>query len=294
MIVVFSEASNEKSSLNQHELATITEAARLFGCRVYTIPPNFDECETAENALAYVPEFDSPVACVWVGFIPEFERYQAIYNAAIKKNIYLVNTPTEHQRAMEFDQFYPLLDDLTAKSLIIDDVNSLSKVQAELGFPVFVKGAVKSNKEKGLSAVIAANLEELTSLAVSILKSSYRARGKVIVRELLKLKTVTTDAKAFPISREYRAFVYKGKILSFGFYWEEYNEDTILKKDEKEAFSRLIEEVARRVNVPFLTIDVAQLESGEWKLIEIGDAQFCGLSQVPVLELWSKVKDFSL
>ena len=79
MLVVLSEATNEKSSRNQRELAEITEAARLFGCRVYTIPPNFDECKTAENALAYVPEFDSPVACVWVGFIPELERYQAIY-----------------------------------------------------------------------------------------------------------------------------------------------------------------------------------------------------------------------
>jgi hypothetical protein len=293
MLIVFSEANTEKSSLNARELQSITEAAQLFGCRVYSIPPNFDECGNAENALAYVPEFDKPMSCVWVGFIPSLERYQAIYNAALQKNIRLVNSPKQHRLAMEFDQFYPLLHDLTAKSLIIEDIEQLGDVEKQLSFPVFVKGAVKSNKEQGLSAVVANNLGELYALSATILKSAYRSRGKVIAREFLKLKTVATDSKDFPISREYRAFVYKGKILAYGFYWDDYNESAKLNKDEKQAFTQLIEEVARRVDVPFLAIDVAQLESGEWKLIEIGDAQFCGLSQVPVLELWSKVKDFS-
>jgi hypothetical protein len=293
MLIVFTEATTDKSSLNTRELASITEAARLFGCRVYTIPPNFDKCETAENALAYVPEFDSPQPCIWIGFIPSFERYEAIYLAAQQKNIFLVNNPEQHRRAMEFDQFYPMLHDLTAKSLIIQDLAQLSDVEAKLHFPVFVKGAVKSNKEGGWNAVVANNLEELYSLATTILQSSYRSRDKVIVRELLKLKTVASDSKAFPISHEYRAFVYQGKILAYGFYWDEYNEIISLTSLEKQSFVALITEAARRVEVPFVAVDIAQLESGGWKLIEIGDAQFCGLSQIPVLELWSKLKDIS-
>lgn len=293
MLIVFSEATTDKSSLNTRELSSITETARLFGCRVYTIPPNFDDCETAENALAYVPEFDTPQPGIWIGFIPSFERYEAIYEAAREKNVWLVNTPEQHRRAMEFDQFYPLVHDLTAKSLIIQSLEQLEKVEADLGYPVFVKGAIKSNKEEGLSAVVAQNYEELSVLATKILSSSYRSRGKVIVRELLKLKTIASDSKAFPISREYRAFVYQGKILSYGFYWDEYNESTSLQTNEKDEFILLIKEAAQRVDVPFLAVDVAQLETGEWKLIEVGDAQFCGLSKVPVLELWSKLKDIS-
>jgi hypothetical protein len=41
-------------------------------------------------------------------------------------------------------------------------------------------------------------------------------------------------------------------------------------------------------------VDIGQLETGDWIVIEVGDAQFCGLSHVPVLELWSKIKDFCL
>jgi hypothetical protein len=50
---------------------------------------------------------------------------------------------------------------------------------------------------------------------------------------------------------------------------------------------------AARLNVPFIAVDVGQLESGDWIVIETGDAQFCGLSHVPVLELWGKIKDFA-
>jgi len=42
-----------------------------------------------------------------------------------------------------------------------------------------------------------------------------------------------------------------------------------------------------------MIVDVGQLESGEWIVIEVGDGQFAGLSQVSVLELWSKLKDIS-
>ena len=70
-------------------------------------------CETAENALAWLPEFGPPVAGHWAGYIPANERYEAIYRAAAAKGVHLVNTPTQYQTAMEFDRFYPLLGELT-------------------------------------------------------------------------------------------------------------------------------------------------------------------------------------
>jgi hypothetical protein len=41
-------------------------------------------------------------------------------------------------------------------------------------------------------------------------------------------------------------------------------------------------------------LDVGQLETGEWIIIECGDAQCAGLSKIPVLELWGKIKDITL
>ncbi|MEH2086851.1 ATP-grasp domain-containing protein [Nostoc sp.] len=48
---------------------------------------------------------------------------------------------------------------------------------------------------------------------------------------------------------------------------------------------------SERLGVPYIAIDIGQLESGEWIVIETADAQFAGLSHIPPLELWNKLKD---
>lgn len=292
MLVVLSETSKNVSSVNARENQAITEAARLFGCRVYAIPSDFEECLTAENALAYIPKFDQTVLGVWVGFIPTYERYSAIYQAAIKRNIYLVNTPDQYRRAMEFDQFYPLLGEMTPKSLVIEDTSQLDLVERELGYPVFIKGAVKSDKEFGWKAVVAYDESELRAIVERILHQQERSRGKAIIRQIVQLNVIDKAPNGFPVAREYRVFLYKGEIMAHGFYWD--IEPPPLTRQEDADILHLARTAARRIDTPYLAVDVAQLATGNWIVIEVGDAQFCGLSHVPVLELWNKVSKFTL
>jgi len=138
-------------------------------------------------------------------------------------------------------------------------------------------------------------MDDLQTIAAKTLKRPHRSRGKVIVRELVQLKQLATDPNGFPISREYRAFVYKGELLKYGFYWDEYEDHGISTQEIQSAIEHLVSQVTTVVDVPFLSIDIAQLAvSEEWIVIELGDSQFTGLSQIPVLELWSKIKDFKL
>src|SRR5258708_35206748 len=106
-----------------------------------------------------------------------------MYRRASKKGVVLINSAAQHQMAMEFDHFYPLLKDLTPRSVIIKSFAQLSRVPQRLRFPVFVKGAIKSNREKGWSAVVANDIAELEKLAGPALADSYRSRGKLIGRE---------------------------------------------------------------------------------------------------------------
>lgn len=293
MLVVLGEESTRHSSVNAQETRIILEAARIFGCRVYMMPSDFSECETADNALAYIPEFEPPVLGIWVGYIPPVERYTAIYAAALRKGIKLINSPTQHQTAMEFDRFYPLLGDITPKSAILESLVELDRIPNTLNFPVFVKGAVKSNKEQGFKAVVAQNMDELKNIAEHVLANTYRSRGKVIVREFIPLRQISESPDDFPISREYRVFVYKDEIVAYSFYWDEFEDIELLATNDRQAIFTLALETAARTKIPFVAVDVAQTATGDWIVIEIGDAQFCGLSQVPVLELWGKIKDFT-
>lgn len=295
MLVVLSEADcYPPISLNARELHQISEAARLFGCRVYPIPLDFDICGTAEQALAYLPEFDPLVPGVWVGYIPTPERYQAIYGAALAKGVRLVNAPTEYQTAMEFDHSYALLGDLTPESMVIHSLEQCEIVEERLGYPVFVKGAVKSNKEQGWSACVAHGLAELILIAQQLLVHQARSRGRIIVRRLVQLRRSGEAPGGFPLGREYRAFVYREQLLAYGYYWDEHTDAFPFTAGDLRAITQLSLEAARRLSVPFLAVDLGQLEDGNWIVIEVGDGQFSGLSHVNLLELWSKLAQLTL
>ena len=293
MLVVLSEQTSRTTSVNAQEIKQITEIARMFGCRIFTIPQYSDKSQS-EDTFSYVPEFTTLIPAIWVGFIPTAQHYQTIYRLALKKNIQLINSPEQHNIAMEFDKFYPMLADITPKSVTITSISQFEQAMNDLKFPVFVKGAVKSNKDRGWDAVTADNFDKLKVIVESSFKNAHRTRGKVIIRELAKLKSIATDPNGFPIGREYRAFVYQHEMLDYGFYWDEYDDPNPLSKEDEKAMKLLIHKSSQRVDVPFISIDVAQLQMGDWIVIEIGDGQFSGLSQISPLKLWQKLSQISL
>lgn len=55
MIVLAEAVEQLEPSASARDIVASTEAARLAGASVYTIPADFDGCGTAENALDHVP-----------------------------------------------------------------------------------------------------------------------------------------------------------------------------------------------------------------------------------------------
>jgi hypothetical protein len=49
----------------------------------------------------------------------------------------------------------------------------------------------------------------------------------------------------------------------------------------------------RRLQVPYVTIDVGQTEAGDWIVIESGDGQFAGISQASLFQLWQQISALS-
>jgi hypothetical protein len=131
----------------------------------------------------------------------------------------------------------------------------------------------------------------LIRLTAWLLKLKYGSRGKVIVRKLVKLRHQRLAPNGFPMGREFRCFIYNRQILKYGYYWDGKDDLSQLSKDEEKQVLNLAILAAERLRVPYVAIDIGQLESGEWIAIETADAQFAGVCQIPVLELWNKLKD---
>ncbi|ABX06929.1 MAG TPA: DUF4343 domain-containing protein [Herpetosiphon sp.] len=291
MVVVLSEATvQHQHTTNARELNRITETARMLGLRVYSLPSEPTQWQVIDDVLAYVPSFDQPQIGIWVGYIPTPAQYTALYQAASAHNIWLINTPEQYQTAMEFDRFYPLLEQLTPESCIITELDQLPTAVASLGLPVFVKGAIKSNKEQGWQACVATTMVELYRLSQQLLSQPAQSRGRVILRRLVQLRTIDSAYQAFPLGREYRVFIYRQQVLAYGFYWDETSAAQTLNPAEVYSIKTLALEAARRVATPFVAVYIGQLHNGDWIVIEVGDGQFSGLSQVSVFELWSQLK----
>lgn len=289
-MIVFSEFSPPlRPSASTADLRKATEAAKLTGCQVYHIPQDFEQCETADNALAHVHVQERETLAVWIGYIPTPERYAAIYAAAQEKHIRLLNSPEEHLNAQEFDRTYPLLEGLTPTSLIVTSVDQCAEAAGQLGLPVFVKGAVQSRKSRGWKACVAETADELRVLCGHLLELDNRSRGRVVVRQLVNLKHSRTSAEGFPLGREYRVFLHRSEVVGWGYYWEWDDPLKALAPDEEQAVLTLATEAARRVGTPYIAVDIGQTESGKWIVIETGDAQFSGVSQTPLLPLWSRL-----
>jgi ATP-grasp domain, R2K clade family 3 len=287
-MIVLSEASfGRPASPSAQDNIDMTEAARLAGCSVYYIPKDFSICETAENALWHMPEQPSEVIAIWVGFIPSFDRYSAIYEEALRKKIRLINSPDQHRTAQEFDLAYPLLQGLTPESLVLTSPAESMNAGEIIGFPLFVRGAVRSRKAAGWKACVAATPEELNLLVHQLFDLEYRSRGRVIVRKLVRLRYNRYSEEGFPLGREYRVFVFRGEVVGLGYYWEGRDPLEKLSPEEERQVLNLAAEAAERLGVPFVAIDIGQLESGEWIVVEANDGQFAGTGSIPLLPLWN-------
>lgn len=288
-IALTEDSTKPPISASAKENRNATEIAKILGFKVYYIPPDFQVCENAENALYHIAIQERETPGIWIGYIPTQERYQAIYQAALGKRIKLLNTPEQHLTVQEFDRAYPKLLGLTPESMTITSLQECEDVVVRLGLPLFVKGTLLSRKSKGWKACVAETLAELQGLTQELLALENRSRGRVIARKLVKFRHSRYSPDGFPLGREYRVFIYCQKVLGYGYYWE--GDDCLKKLSAREEAQVLELAIAatKRLKVPYLAVDIGQLENGEWVVIETGDAQFCGISQIPLLPLWSEI-----
>lgn len=290
MFVIAEDPSSMPPSASRADIEKAITSARLVGCTVRTIPPDFSRCGDAEGALWHVPAQPILTPGWWIGYIPTIERYEAIYAAALARNIRLLNSPAEHLRVLEFDKSYERLGpDLTPASVVIDHPEQISEAARTLGFPIFVKGAVQSRKSRGWRACVAQDEDELITLCGHLFDLENRSRGRVIARKLVELRHTRIGPGDFPLGREYRVFIYNGEPLAHGYYWEGDDPLAALSSAERDAMLATAMLAAERMEVPLCGVDVGQTTAGEWIVIETNDPQFSGMSQLPRIELWNAI-----
>lgn len=270
------------------DIVASTRAAIAAGFTPFHLPPGPDHRDLAA-ALAGLAPRSTRERAVWVGTIPEEATYRAVHAALGARGIALVNDPEQHLQVMEFDRAYPRLRGLTPASVVVTDLAQADEAAEVVGLPAFVKGAVLSRKHMGWRHCVAASVPELRERIAALLRSSFHARGRVIVRALARLRHHTVAATDVPIAREYRVFLHRGEPLGHGYYWPYFHDFVALTAAEEAEVLGLARTAAARLDAPLLSLDIAQRDDGGWIVIEPGDPQFSGLSFIAPRPLWRRL-----
>jgi hypothetical protein len=111
----------------------------------------------------------------------------------------------------------------------------------------------------------------------------------VVCRELVNLRPVEDPMPdRIPSSFEFRTFWWRRTCVGHGRYWWE-GRRYDWTPAERDAALTIASEAARRVDVPFLVIDVAQQVDGTWIVIECNDGQESGYAGASPLTIWQNI-----
>lgn len=219
---------------------------------------------------------------IYRGWMMKPEMYAAFYSLLEEKGIVLINTPKEYERYHTLPGWYSDFAEETAESVWESEgkpEHALSMAKALAG-PYIVKDYVKSRKHEWYDACFIKDIADREN-AEKVIRNFVERQGAslvggIVLRRFEALKqTGFHERSGMPLSEEYRAFIYAGKIMMIDNYWTEHGEGKISVEEKL-----WIESIASRVKSNFVTVDIARKEDGSLIIMELGDGQVSGLQQI--------------
>ena len=146
------------------------------------------------------------------------------------------------------------------------------------GTKFVVKGRTNSRKHEWDKLMFAQNKQQAIQIMIELSKDSLIAPQGVVFRRYEPLVTYEVGMNGLPFTNEWRFYIYKGHILTYGYYWTMAKDiDHKLPEEGLNFLNKVADVVKDYTN--FFVLDIAEKQSGGWVLVEINDAQMGGLSE---------------
>ena len=216
----------------------------------------FDFNEFFDNSLKVKPKIALNGLIMYRGWMLNNNDYQRLFSLLQKKQLEPLTLPEQYLNTHYLPRWYDKIKAFTPKTVFTDDLNQVEKLFKTFDKDkVFIKDFVKSDTS-GLS--IANSYAELEQIIANLKKYRGSVEGGICLREFVNLDTSTEE----------RYFVFKQNV---------YARDNIIPE--------LVEEVAKRIDSPFFSVDTCYDTAGKLWIIELGDGQ------VSDIKKW-QTKDF--
>lgn len=233
-----------------------------------------------EAALRRVRSIQESV--VYRGWVLRPAIYVQLFDSLLERGANLVNTAQQYRHCHYLPESYAAIARQTPQTVWLPLVGEIDfdEIRAKLEIfgdkPLIVKDYVKSRKHEWLRSCFIPRANDAAEVE-RVVRNFVEGQGDglnegLVFREFVPLRSVGTHEKSgAPISQEFRLWFWKNELLYWSTYWEggEY-------ADESPPLDKF-EELAREVHSNFFSMDVAQTQSGQWIVIELGDGQVAGL-----------------
>lgn len=214
--------------------------------------------------------------------------YAEAYEYFLSQNLQLINDPIQHERASELAVWYPFLTELTPVSLCCDEFPPVEKIAEEFGWPVFIKGSRQTSKHNP-ALCIARNADEYLAIAQHYHNDPILHWQKIVIRRFADLMPIVGQVPGkVSAALEFRTFWWHNECVGYGQYWYQL---PAYQAHDIDGGLELAGLAARRLDIPFLVIDIAKTVQGEWIVIECNDAQESGYTGISPHMLWGSVLD---
>ena len=232
--------------------------------------------EDVERAVRRIKPGEGEAACWLRGWMVSGRQYSDLEAALLARGHRLIVDSAGYAEAHYLPLAYPILEGLTPESVWTDspDEDGTWAAYHQLADgDVIVKDWVKSAKHRWEEAcfIPARSSRDRVVKTISALRAdrgSLFERGYVF-RKFVPLITKGHDMRGHPVSDELRLFLFDGQVL-------------VPPQTQFLPPADAMEDVgarARRFRSRLITLDVAPLTTGEWTIVESGDA---GVSGLPV------------
>ena len=238
----------------------------------------------AAFATRSIKHTDTLQELIYRGWMLKPEHYTLLYNALLKKNYRLINSPVEYQNCHYLPDSYNYIKEYTPKTVWLKVENQqvnyehlFNKIVTFGNAALIVKDFVKSQKHYWDTACFipsAIDKDQVESVVQKFIELQNTDLNEgLVIREFVALNDLTTHSKSgMPLKQEYRLFFLNGNLLGCYNYWEEGEYST-----EEHPPLSMFTEIAGKVENNFFSMDIAKTKTGKWIIIELGDGQVSGL-----------------
>lgn len=202
--------------------------------------------------------------------LPFFEELEADVNYLGAK---LITSYQQHNYVADLQNYVVDLKELTPLTW--------SDLQAIPDEGPFILKGTNSRKGQWDKLMYAADKKAAIEVHGRLSDDSLIGRQNIYIRQFVPLHTYFIGFGGLPITKEFRYFIFRGQILSGGFYWSSHIEDIEKVPSIDEVPSSFLDEAIRRVKdkIDAFALDVAQTADGNWIVVELNCSTMSGLSE---------------